>query len=161
MKKWICLILILSILWILDSYLAKWNMEGFEVSGQVKPVLLFMYGSKEEKDQKDLRKIFKDDYKEYQGYIDVQEWDVKKANDSIDMKWNEKVDYEIRYYPNGLMNKTDYTVYNGKFGTDLNEYVKNLETKQEDIVEGSGGGVDAITSAGKDQKGKNEDDNED
>lgn len=153
MKVWF-VILIFLILFVIDSFLAKWNFEGFEVSGEVKPVILFMYGRKS-KDEGMLRKQFKDNYKEYVGYLDVQEWNGKNAKE---MKFNPKVDYEIRFYPNGLSEKENYTLYTGKLGDPLNDYIKELETKQEDIVEGSGGGVDALASAGKDQKGKEEDD---
>lgn len=147
--KVLFVILIFLILFLIDSFLAKWNFEGFEVSGEVKPVILFMYGRKS-KDESNLRKQFKDDYKEYVGYLDVQEWNGKSSKE---MKFNPKVDYEIRFYPNGLSEKENYTLYTGKLGNALNDYIKDLETKQEDKVEGSGGGVDALASAGKEQTG--------
>ena len=154
MKKIFILIFICLILYLLDQYLVKWIWEGFEVSGEVKPVLLFIYGSKNSKEKDQLKKIFKEDYKEYEGYIDVQEYDVKKKStkELNEMKINPKMDYEIRLYQNGLVDKNTFSIYSGKLGEALSDYVKKLETKQEDIVEGSGGGEDALKASAKDQK---------
>jgi hypothetical protein len=146
-------IVILFILCILDFILAKWNYEYFEVSGKVKPVLLWMYGKKG-KDQENLRKKFKEDYKEYIGYVDIQEYDmIKKKKEELDeMKMNPQIEYEIRFYPNGMEDKMNYMIYRGDLDEGLKEYVKQKETEQEDIVEGSGGGVAALESAAKELK---------
>jgi hypothetical protein len=159
MKKIFIFIFICLILYLLDQYLVKWIWEGFEVSGEVKPVLLFIYGLKNSKEKDQLKKIFKEDYKEYVGYIDVQEYDVKKKStkELNEMKINPKMDYEIRLYQNGLGDKNTFSIYSGNLGGPLSDYVKQLETKQEDIVEGSGGGEDALKASAKDKKDKGED----
>ncbi len=159
MKQIFIFLLICLIFYLLDQYLVKWIWEGFEVSGEVKSVLLFIYGLKNSKEKDQLKKIFKEDYKEYVGYIDVQEYDVKKKStkELNEMKINPKMDYEIRFYQNGLGDKNTFSIYSGNLGEPLSDYVKQLETKQEDIVEGSGGGEDALKASAKDQKDKGED----
>ncbi len=147
MRSFFLFIFLFILFYFINQYLVKWNREGFEVSGEKKPILLWMYGKKG-KDQDLLRKKFKEDYKEYVGYIDILEYDMlKKDIIELDkMKMNPQIEYEIRFYPNGLEDPFNYNIYKGSLNEDLSDYIKQLEIKQEDIVEGSGG-MAALESA--------------
>ncbi len=122
-------------------------VEKFEMSN--KPTILFIYGKKNGENKKKLKQQFEDDYKDYNGYLDVIEYDVnKKSKDDINnMKINPAIEYEIRYYPESLNNLSNYTLYIDEIGNPLNDFITQLENKQEDVIseEESPGGLSRLS----------------
>lgn len=114
-----------------------------------KPVILFIYGKKDGVDKTNLKKQFEDEYKDYNGYLDVMEYDVSKktADELNQMKINPSIEYEIRYYPESLNNLSNYTLYIESIGSPLNDYITQLENKQEDVIseEESPGGLSRLS----------------
>ncbi len=101
------------------------------------PNYLFIYGKNKNKNNDELMKLFKDEYKESTMNIKVLEKDINKQsakeNDLKNNKINPTIEYEVRYYPNGYNDKNllNYDLYLGKI-SDLKDIILKKENEFED-----------------------------
>lgn len=117
------------------KYILKEKYEN--ISGSTPPTYIFIYG----KNSEELKKLFKDEYKENTMNIKVLEKDIKQLDKDYltKNKINKNIDYEVRYYPqNGYcenMNckNNDYELYYGKI-SDLKDIIIQKENEYEDSI---------------------------
>jgi hypothetical protein len=134
-------VLLLIILFILIFYLfiteyLKNKSEYFNNLNT--PTYLFFYGNINSDAQKELRKLYKDEYKESVMSIKVFEKDIQnekeKINDFLQKYFlPPKFEYEVRYYPKGLNDNKNFESYYGKI-SDLKDNIIQKENKYNDLV---------------------------
>ncbi len=127
------LVFILIFYFFINNYL-KNKSEFFD--NMTSPSYLFMYGNIDDKNQKELRNLFKNDFKDYVGNIKIFEIDLKNnTNINEFKKYNlpPKFEYEIRYYPKGLNDLKNFESYYGKI-SDLKDIIIQKENDYNDSI---------------------------
>ncbi len=136
LMNWIVIILLIIFLIIFIYYIRKNQIEHFENKVDY-PNYLFIYGKNKNKNNDELMKLYKDEYKDSTMNIKVLEKDINKQsakeNDLKNNKINPTIEYEVRYYPNGYNNKNllNYDLYLGKI-SDLKDIILKKENEFED-----------------------------
>ncbi len=103
------------------------------------PVYVFYYGNINGKDQEQLKKLYKDEYKDSINTIKVIEKDLNKIEENQKedfLKTNNlppKFEYEIRYYPKGLNMINNFESYYGKI-SELKDIITKKENSYNDLV---------------------------